>query len=126
MNEMIIGQLFEQFKELYGPTAADAGSLFDGQRDLHAFVMGIGHELEQKLFDALGKGYGGSSVEMEGVRYRFKGYRRCKVQGLFGKIELKRAYYVAGEGRTYYPLDCQLSLKGHTPGLQYFPALFTV
>lgn len=125
MNEGIIGKLFEQFKEQYGSTVADAGSLFDGQRDLHAFVMGIGQELEQRLFDALGKGYVGSSVDVDDVRYRFKGYRRREVQGLFGKIELERAYYVAGEGRTYFPLDQKLSLRGHTPGLQYFLALFT-
>jgi hypothetical protein len=47
------------------------------------------------------------------------------VHGLFGKITLKRAYYVAGEGRTHSPLDSQLSIRGHTPGLQYFLTLFT-
>ena len=125
MNEAIIGKLFDVFKDQYGSTVADRASLFDGQRDLLTFVMGVGRELEQRMFDALGSGYRGSTVEMEGVRYRFKGHRRCEVQGLFGKIELKRAYYVAGGGRTYFPLDRQLSLAGHTPGLQYFLALFT-
>ncbi len=125
MNEEIIGKLFDQFKEQYGSTVADPGSLFDGQRDLLTFMMGVGRELEQRVFDALGTGYRGPRVEMEGVRYRFKGHRRCEVQGLFGKIKLKRAYYVAGERRTYYPLDCQLSVQGHTPGLQYFLAQFT-
>ncbi len=70
-------------------------SVFDGQRDLLTFVMGVGRELEQQVFDALGTGYQGASVEIEGVTDRFKGNRRCQVQGLFGKIELKRAYYVA-------------------------------
>ena len=125
MNEGIIGKLFDLFKEQFGSTVANRVSVFDGQRDLLTFVMGVGRELEQRVFDALGTGYQGASVEIEGVTYRFKGNRRCQVQGLFGKIELKRAYYVAGEGRTYYPLDCQLSVEGHTPGLQYFLALFT-
>ena len=125
MNEVMIGKLFDLLKKQFGSTIADPVSLFDGQRDLLTFVVGVGRELEQRVFDALGTGYRGSNVEMEGVRYRFKGYRSCAVQGLFGKIEQKRAYYVAGEGRTYYPLDCQVSLKGHTPGLQYFLALFT-
>jgi len=125
MNEIIIGKLFDQFKEQYGATTATAASLFDGQRDLLTFVMGIGRELEQRMFDGLGTGYRGASVERDGVRYRFKGYRRRQMQGLFGKVELKRAYYVAGEGRTYYPLDCEVSAEGHTPGLQYYLALFT-
>src|SRR3989304_5389666 len=104
MNEEIIGKLFDRFKEQYGSTVANPVSLFDGQRDLLTFMMG---------------------GELEGVTYRFKGHRRCEVQGLFGKIGLRRAYYVAGEGRTYFPLDCQLSVEGHTPGLQYFLAQFT-
>lgn len=125
MNEEIIGKLFDQFKEQYGSTVANPASLFDGQRDLQEFVMGIGRALEQRFFDQLGTGYQGARVKVEGVHYRFKGNRRREVQGLFGKIGLKRAYYVAGEGRTYCPLDCQLSIRGHTPGLQYFLSLFT-
>jgi len=125
MNEAIIGKLFEQFKELYGATRATAASVFDGQRDLLTFVMGIGRELEQHMFDGLGTGYRGAVVERDGLRYRFKGYRRRQMQGLFGKVDLKRAYYVAGEGRTYSPLDCEVSAEGHTPGLQYYLSLFT-
>jgi len=125
MNEKIIGQLFDQFKEQYGSTVASAASLFDGQLDLQQFVMGIGRELEQRLFDALGTGYQGARLKIKGVLYRFKGYRKREVQGLFGKIVLKRAYYVAGNGQTYCPLDCWLSIRGHTPGLQYFLSLFT-
>ena len=125
MNEEIVSRLFDVYKEQYGTTVANPVSVFDGQQDLLTFVMGVGRELEQRVFDALGTGYRGPSVEIEGVTYRFKGNRRCEVQGLFGKIELRRAYYVAGEGRTHYPLDCQVSLKGHTPGLQYFLSLFT-
>jgi hypothetical protein len=125
MNEEIIGKLFELFKQEYGSTVANPASLFDGQRDLLTFVMGMGRALEQRLFDALGTGYQGRTLELEGVRYEFKEHRGCEVHGLFGKIRLKRAYYVGGKGHTYFPLDCQLSVEGHTPGLQFFKALFT-
>jgi len=125
MNEDMVGRLFEQFKEQYGSTVAEPASVFDGQRDLQEFVMGIGRALEQRMFSELGSGYRGPSTEVEGVAYRFKGYRSREVQGLFGKVELRRAYYVAGEGRTYYPLDQMLPAWGDTPGLQYFLSLFT-
>src|SRR3989304_8341881 len=125
MNEEIIGKLYDLFKEEYGSTVANPASVFDGQRDLLTFMMGIGQAVEQRMFDGLGTGYQGSKLEIDGFAYDFKEYRRCTVQGLFGKIKLKRAYYVGGKGRTYYPLDCQLSVKGHTPGLQFFKAQFT-
>ncbi len=125
MNEEIIGKVFDLFKDEYGSTVANAASLFDGQRDLLTFVMGMGRALEQRLFDSLGTGYRGPTLELEGVRYVFKEYRSCEVHGLFGKIRLRRAYYVGGKGRTHFPLNCQLSVEGHTPGLQYFKALFT-
>jgi hypothetical protein len=124
-NEAIVRRLFAIFKDKYGETVCDCGSVFDGQRDLLEFVMGLGRAMEQMFFDGLGTGYVGPTIEIDGVRYRFKGYRSREVHGLFGKITLKRAYYVGGRGQTYCPLDRQLRLEGHTPGLQYFLALFT-
>jgi hypothetical protein len=99
--------------------------LFDGQRDMLEFLMKLGKRLEQKFFEGLGKGYLGSKCVMEGVEYRFKGYRRRQVHGLFGKVDVERAYYVAPRGDNRHPLDERLGLKGHSPGLQYFLALFT-
>ena len=57
------------------------------------------------------------------MEYRFKGYRRRQIHGLFVKVELKRAYYVGPRGNNCHPLDERLALKGHSPGLQYFLAL---
>ena len=125
MDKAIVEQLFGIFKDRYGTVVGEATSVFDGQRDLLEFVMGLGGELEQLLFQTLGTGYVGSKVNVDGVEYRFKGYRPRQVHGLFAKITLNRAYYVGGPGQTYCPLDRQLSLEGHTPGLQYFLALFT-
>ena len=123
-NDIVSG-LFEIFKSQYGITVSRPASVFDGQRDMLEFLMGVGRDLERMFFAELGSGYAGTKVVIGGEEYRFKGNRRRVVHGLFGKVELKRAYYVGSAGRTYYPLDEQLSLKGHTPGLQYFLALFT-
>ena len=125
LNEAIVGQLFSMFKEQYGCAVDDAAGLFDGQRDMLEFVMRLGKSLEQKFFEGLGSGYLGPKHTIEGVEYRFKGHRRREIHGLFGKIVLKRAYYVGPRGSNCHPLDERLALKGHTPGLQYFLALFT-
>jgi hypothetical protein len=124
LNEAIVGQLFSMFKEQYGYAVDDACGLFDGQRDMLEFVMKLGKRLEQMFFQGLGTGYVGPKHEVAGVEYRFKGYRRRQIHGLFGKVEMKRAYYVGPRGN-YHPLDERLALKGHSPGLQYFLALFT-
>jgi hypothetical protein len=116
MNETIVNQLFELFKEQYGPTVADPVSVLEGQQDLLAFVMGIGQELERRFFEALGTGYQGTQVEREGVSYRFKGNRKRQVHGLFGKITLKRAYYVAGQGRTPVPWTASCGCVGTPRG----------
>jgi hypothetical protein len=47
---------------------------------------------------------------------------------LFGRITIKRAYYLSKErhGKSYIPLDEKLKLtKKHSPGLQYFLTSFT-
>ncbi len=125
IDEAIVGQLFAMFKEQYGCAVDDATGLFDAQRDMLEFVMKLGKSLERKFFEDLGSGYIGPKQTIEGVEYRFKGHRRREIHGLFGKIVLKRAYYVGPRGSNCHPLDERLGLKGHTPGLQYFLALFT-
>ena len=47
---------------------------------------------------------------------------------MFGRITIKRAYYLSKErhGKSYIPLDKKLKLtKKHSPGLQYFLTSFT-
>ena len=108
MNEAIVGQLFSMFKEEYGYAIDDAAGLFDGQRDMLEFLMKLGKKLEQKFFEGLGSGYLGPKHTIEGVEYRFKGHRRREIHGLFGKIELRRAYYVGPRGSNCHPLDERL------------------
>ena len=125
INEAIVGQLFGIFKEQYGYAVDDATGVFDGQRDMLEFLMKLGKRLEQEFYEGMGTGYVGPKRTIEGVEYRFKGYRRREIHGLFGKVVLKRAYYVGPRGSNHHPLDERLGLKGHSPGLQYFLALFT-
>ena len=126
MNTMIIERVFEDFKAQYGVSETDPQSLLQGQRDLLEFLMKLGRRLEQLYFSELGSGYMGSKVVLDGAEHAFKGYRSKTVHGLFGKVRLKRAYYVGSSGgRIYFPLDEQLKLGGHTPGLQYYLSQLT-
>ena len=111
LNESIVGQLFELFKEHYGCAVADATGPFDGQRDMLEFLMRLGKRLEQRFFHALGSGYVGPKSTIAGVEYRFKGYRSRRIHGLFGKVDLKRAYYVGPRGDNYHPSDERLALN---------------
>ena len=126
MSKDIVERVFEEFKEEYGVSETDPQSLLQGQRDILEFLMRLGRRLEQLYFDELGSGYAGTKAVVAGVEYVFKGYRIKSVHGLFGKVKLKRAYYVAqGAGKTYYPLDEELKVGGHTPGLQYYLSQLT-
>jgi len=125
MYEETIGELLELFKEQYGVWDAEVSSVFEGQRDLLAFVMSVGTALEQRMCATLGSGYRGASVKGASGRYRFKGYRPRSMHGLFGKVTVQRAHYVGPQGESWYPLDEKLPACGHTPGLQYYLCRFT-
>lgn len=125
MLELTVGQLFELFKVHYGVSDAEVSSVFEGQRDLLEFTMGIGRHLEQQLFAALGTGYCGTKAIRNSEEYRFKGYRKRTMHGVFGKVTVSRAHYVGPHGESWYPLDEKLPAAGHTPGLQYYVSRFT-
>lgn len=128
MDKRLISQLFEYFKASYGLKIDDERDLFESQRDMLECVMCVGRELEQKLFGQLGKGYEGATIEEEGRKYRFVGYRETTIHGLFGPISYERAYYVEVERKagSRIPLDEKLGIeKRHTPGMNYFLSSFT-
>jgi len=80
------------------------------------------------MFEELGRGYQGATVDKEGRKYKFVGYRDNSLHGLFGEIRYRRAYYVSQqqEGGSWIPLDEQLGIqKRHTPGFNYFLSSFT-
>ena len=76
-------------------------------------------------FKELGRDYRGTTVQRNGVSYRFVGHRSKTLHGLFGTVPYERAYYASGSGQGWAPLDERLGIKrGHTPGCQYFLSQF--
>jgi len=127
MVTKLLQQIWQYFKEEYGYKVEDSVDLFETQKDLLKFVMGIGRCLEQSLFDEMGTGYMGRIISKGEKRFKSKGDRPQTIHGLFGMIEYKRAYYVSTEGGDgFFPLDEKLGIeKKHTPGCNYFMSLFT-
>ena len=128
MNTNLVSQLLEYFKATFGLNINNAEQLFETQRNLLEYLIGIGRELENKMFEELGRGYEGAILERDGKRYKFVGYRPNAIHGLFGEIRYQRAYYVGQreEGGSCIPLDEQLGItKRHTPGFNYFLSSFT-
>jgi len=128
MNTSFVSQHLEYFKDTYGLKIANAEELFETQRNLLEYLICLGRELENKMFEELGKGYEGPTVERDGRKYKFVDYRHNTLHGLFGEIHYQRAYYVSSQegGGSWIPLDEQLGIeKRHTPGLNYFLSTFT-
>lgn len=128
MNTPFVSQLLEYFKATYGLRIDNAEQLFETQRNLLEYLVCLGRELENKMFEELGKGYQGATVDKEGRKYKFVGYRDNTLHGLFGEIRYQRAYYVSEqeEGGSWIPLDERLGIqKRHTPGFNYFLSSFT-
>ena len=128
MNVELISQLLEHFKAEFGLEIKNARDLFETQRSLLEYLVCLGRQMENKIFEALGNGYDGAMIERDGTRYKFIGYRGNAIHGLFGQIHYRRAYYVDVENKSgsRIPLDEMLGIeKRHTPGLNYFLSSFT-
>ena len=127
MDKKLVQQIWRCFKDTYEHEIDNSVDLLKGQKDLLEFVMGIGRDLEQSLFDEMGTEYRGRIVKKDGKEFEFEGNRHRSIHGLFGVIEYKRAYYVSTEGGvSHIPLDEKLGIeKKHTPGCNYFMSLFT-
>ena len=128
MDTKLVSQLLAYFKTTFGLTVNNAEQLFDTQRNLLEYLIGIGRELENRMFEELGRGYEGATIERDGKRYKFVDYRSNSIHGLFGEIRYRRAYYVgeSKEAGSTIPLDERLGIeKRHTPGFNYFLSSFT-
>ncbi len=124
----LIPHLLIYFKENYGFKMNDSSDLFVTEKNMLEYIMGIGKNLMNKIFEEMGTGYEGNRIEKDGNKYEFKGNRKKSIHGLFGSIDYKRAYYVGtnNTGGSYIPLDVKLGIKKkHTPGFNYFFSSFT-
>ena len=59
MNKDLVQQIWNCFKDTHGCEMCDSVDLFQTQRDLLEFLMGIGKDLEQSVFTEIGTGYRG-------------------------------------------------------------------
>src|SRR5271157_2965679 len=126
--DSLVPQIVENFKTAYGLKITDNADLFLVERNLLEFLMKLGREVMGTVFQSMDNGYEGAVMSREGRKYKFVGYRRTGLHGLFGMIEYKRAYYFSEGhgGGGHFPLDEKLGIKKrHTPGCQYFLASFT-
>ena len=67
MNDLIVTQLLDCFKAVYGLKLDSPQSLSHAQQNLMEFVMGLGRKLENKMFAAEGTGYRGAIVERKAI-----------------------------------------------------------
>jgi hypothetical protein len=121
----LIPQLLKYLKENFGFKMNDSSELFVTEKNMLEYVMGIGRNLMNKIFEEMGTGYEGNRIEKDGNEYEFKDNRKKSIHGLFGSIDYKRAYYVGvnNTGGRYIPLDEKLGIrKKHTPGFNYYHA----
>ena len=126
MVDKLVAQLWDCFKDEYGVEISTSCDLLESQRNILEFIVKLGRKLEQSLFNKIGPGHQGRRIEKENKPYKFSGYRTRTINGLFGGIEYKRAYYVSQEGSNFFPLDERLGIeKRHTSGFNYFMTFFT-
>lgn len=128
MMDSLIAQALENFKTSYGLKITDNSDMFLAEKNLLEFLVKLGRGVMGKVFQNMEKGYEGAVLNKEGRKYRFVGYRKTSLHGLFGMVEYKRAYYFSEQegGGGYFPLDEKLGIeKRHTPGCQYFLSSFT-
>jgi hypothetical protein len=128
LDTHFVSQLLAYFKASFGLKIDSAEELFETQRNLLEYLVCLGRQLENGVFEELGKGYEGATVEKDGRNYKFVGYRGNTIHGLFGEIRYQRAYYVSSEkeGGSWIPLDERLGIeKRHSPGFNYFLSSFT-
>jgi|TARA_Y100000031_G_C8204017_1_gene377691 hypothetical protein len=128
LPDSLIKDHVEFFKGQYGVRLDSAERVFETQRKLLEYLMGMGRMMENELFRQAGNGYAGSQIQKERRLFKFVGYRANTIHGLFGSISYRRAYYVSqvAGGGSYVPIDQQLGIeKRHTPGLTYFLSSFT-
>jgi hypothetical protein len=126
--DTLVTQIAEAFKAAYGLKITDGADVLLVERNMLEYLMLLGRGVMAEVFQEMDGGYEGPVIEVDEREYRFVGYRRTSLHGLFGMVEYTRAYYYSSQkgGGGYFPLDKKLGIeKRHTPGCQYFLSSFT-
>ena len=118
MNEEIIEQLAESFKQDFELIQEDLGALEQAVKEK---LQLFGQSLLQRLVDYGPNGYKGSSIACQcGGSMRFVQHRSRDVHTVFGWIKVKRAYYhccECGTGLAPYDKASGLGSEQLSPGL---------
>jgi hypothetical protein len=72
MDDKIIDDIFQLYKDQYGFKVTNADDLFEAQSNLLEHIMKLGRRLEKKLYDEIGNGYEGNKIIKDGESYEFK------------------------------------------------------
>ncbi|MGO9413108.1 MAG: UPF0236 family transposase-like protein [Spirochaetia bacterium] len=126
--DSLVTQILENFKAAYGLKITDSSDMFLTEKNLLEFLMRLGRATMGAVFEQLDTGYEGAVIRKDARKYKFVGYRRTSLHGLFGMVEYRRAYYFSKQegGGGYFPQDEKLGIQmRHTPGCQYFLSSFT-
>jgi len=118
MNEVIIEQLAETFKQDFDIIQNDLGILEQAVKEKMRL---LGQGLLQRLVNRQSNGYKGSSMVCEcGNSMKFVQHRNKDIHTLFGWIKISRAYYHCSNcGKSVLPYDIASGLGSEqlSPGL---------
>ncbi len=118
--DSLVTQILENFKAAYGLKITDSSDMFLTEKNLLEFLMRLGRATMGAVFEQLDTGYEGAVIRKDARKYKFVGYRRTSLHGLFGMVEYRRAYYFSKQegGGGYFPQDEKLGIQmRHTPRL---------
>ena len=104
MNERIIEQLLDTFKQDFELAQNDLGAL---EKAIKEKMQLLGKGLLQKLLDSGSHGYQGSSIACRcGESMKFVQHRPKDIHTVLGWIKVKRSYYYCPDcGDSFVPFD---------------------
>ena len=118
MNETIIEQLAETFKQDFDIIQNDLGALEQAVKEKMRL---LGQGLLQRMVNSKTNGYNGSSIACKcRGSMKFIQHRNKDIHTLFGWIKVRRAYYHCSDcGKSVFPYDVASGLGSEqlSPGL---------
>jgi hypothetical protein len=127
MNEIIIAQLLDTFKQDFELAQNDLGALEQAVKEK---MLLLGRGLLQKLVDSGSHGYQGSSIACQcGDSMKFVQHRPKDIHTILGWIKIKRSYYYCPDcGNSFVPFDKASGLGNEqiSPGLAQACCLLAV